>query len=102
MPAEDLLSIDCIITVKEERRQTRCADGNCNVLLRRQAKIDAPDALQRAVEANVIVQPEHLRSHASVAEKLKADRLRLHGWAYHIATGDVTVYDADQSQFVPL
>jgi carbonic anhydrase len=65
-------------------------------------QLDAPDALERAIEANVIVQLDHLRSHPSVAEKLAAGRLKLHGWVYHIATGEVTSYDAERRAFVPL
>ena len=65
-------------------------------------QLDAPDALQRAVEANVIVQLDHLRSHPSVADRLNAGRIKLHGWVYAIATGEVTSYDADRREFVPL
>jgi carbonic anhydrase len=65
-------------------------------------ELDAPDALQRAVEANVIVQLDHLRSHPAVAEKLQAGRIQLHGWVYHIATGEVTSYQPDRREFVPL
>ena len=64
--------------------------------------LDAPDALQRAVEANVIVQLDHLRSHPSVADALNTGRIQLHGWVYHIATGEVTTYHPDQREFVPL
>jgi carbonic anhydrase len=65
-------------------------------------QLDAPDALERAIEANVIVQLDHLRSHPSVAEKLSNGRVRLHGWVYHIATGEVMSYDANHREFVPL
>jgi carbonic anhydrase len=65
-------------------------------------RLDAPDALERAVEANVIVQLDHLRTHPSVAESLAARRLQLHGWVYHIATGEVTVYDAANKRFAPI
>jgi carbonic anhydrase len=64
--------------------------------------LDRPDALQRAVEANVIVQLDHLRTHPAVIEALAAGRIRLHGWVYHIATGEVTAYNADWREFVPL
>jgi carbonic anhydrase len=64
--------------------------------------LDAPDALQRAVEANVIVQLDHLRTHPAVADKLQAARINLHGWVYDIGTGAVTRYDAEKKQFVPL
>ena len=63
---------------------------------------DAPDALERAVEANVIVQLDHLRTHPSVADALAAGRLVLHGWVYHIATGEVTAYDERRREFAPL
>ncbi|MCI0335649.1 MAG: carbonic anhydrase [Planctomycetes bacterium] len=65
-------------------------------------RLDAPDALQRAVEANVIVQLDHLRTHPSVAEKLVAGQIELHGWVYGIATGEVASYDAERREFVPL
>ena len=65
-------------------------------------QLDAPDALQRAVEANVIVQLDHLRTHPAVGDALDSGRIKLHGWVYHIATGEVTAYDAEQKRFVPL
>jgi carbonic anhydrase len=65
-------------------------------------QLDRPDALQRAVEANVIVQLDHLRTHPAVAEALSVGRIRLHGWVYHIATGEVTSYNADWCEFVPV
>ena len=65
-------------------------------------ELGASNALQRAVEANVIVQLDHLRSHPAVAEKLVLGRIDLHGWVYHIATGEVTSYDADRREFAPL
>jgi carbonic anhydrase len=65
-------------------------------------QLDRPDALQRSVEANVIVQLDHLRTHPAVAEALGAGRIRLHGWVYHIATGEVTSYNADWREFVPV
>jgi carbonic anhydrase len=64
--------------------------------------LERPDALQRAVEANVIVQLDHLRTHPAVAEALNAGRIRLHGWVYHIATGEVTAYNTDWREFVAL
>lgn len=64
--------------------------------------LSSPAALQRAVEANVIVQLEHLRTHPSVATALAAGRLDLHGWVYDIATGQVTSYREEEREFAPL
>jgi carbonic anhydrase len=65
-------------------------------------RLNAPDALERAVEANVIVQLDHLRTHPAVSEALRTHKINLHGWVYHIATGEVTVYDTNSREFVPL
>jgi len=64
--------------------------------------LDGPNVLQRAIEANVLVQLGHLRAHASVAEALDAGRLNLHGWSYDIASGEIRAYDETWQQFVPL
>lgn len=62
----------------------------------RQTRIDA------AIEANVLAQIENLQSHAVVAEAREADQLRLHGWVWDIATGQVRAFDAEAGEFAPL
>jgi carbonic anhydrase len=64
--------------------------------------LNTPDALERAVEANVVAQLGHLRTHPSVAEALAAGRLDLHGWVYEIATGQVTSYREEERKFATL
>jgi carbonic anhydrase len=65
-------------------------------------QLDVHDALERAVEANVIVQLDHLRSHPSVAEALGRGRLALHGWVYNFVTGSVLAYQEQDRSFAPL
>ncbi len=55
-----------------------------------------------AIEENVLVQLENLRTHPVVAAGLARDRLKLHAWVYKIETGDVFAYDAERGQFVPV
>lgn len=64
--------------------------------------LDGPNAQERAVEANVLVQLGHLRSHPSVSAALAASRLTLHGWVYDIASGEVRAYNETWQQFAPL
>jgi carbonic anhydrase len=64
--------------------------------------VNAPDAMERAVAANVVVQLDNLLTHPSVAAAVDEGRLELHGWVYDFVTGAVTTYkDRDQS-FAPL
>jgi carbonic anhydrase len=58
--------------------------------------------LALAIEKNVLVQLEHLKSYASVAAALGNRALRLHGWVYHFERGQVDVYDPVTGGFVPL
>jgi carbonic anhydrase len=60
------------------------------------------DRLNLAVEQNVLVQMDHLRTHPAVAAALGEKRLKLHGWVYHFETGRVMAYDSAVERFVPL
>lgn len=55
-----------------------------------------------AVEENVLVQLENLRTHPVVATHLRRGTLHLHGWVYKIETGEVFAYDVATGQFLPL
>ena len=55
-----------------------------------------------AIRENVLVQLDHLRTHPSVATRLRRRDLRLHGWVYSIGTGEVWVYDSEKKDFVDL
>lgn len=58
--------------------------------------------LMAAIEENVLVQLENLRTLPAVASRLLKGDLHLHGWVYKIETGDVFAYDLVSGQFVPI
>ena len=58
--------------------------------------------LTLAVEENVLVQLENLRTHPSVAAALSRGQLKLHGWVYKFETGEVFAFNPDRSQFLAL
>ncbi|MBN7798953.1 carbonic anhydrase [Parahaliea mediterranea] len=51
---------------------------------------------------NIALQMQHLRTHPTVAAKLAAGKVTLHGWLYNIGTGEVLRYDAESRAMVPL
>jgi carbonic anhydrase len=55
-----------------------------------------------AIEENVLVQIEHLRTHPTVRAAMAEKALHIHGWVYTIETGEVHAYDNDLGQFLPL
>lgn len=58
--------------------------------------------LTTAVEENVLVQLENLRTHPAVAVGLARGKLKLHGWVYKIETGQIFAFDPPTGQFVSL
>lgn len=54
------------------------------------------------LEQNVLLQLQHLRTHPSVAARVAAGTLTVHGWVYDIKTGVVTAFDEAQNRFVPV
>lgn len=58
-----------------------------------------PEFLLELAERNVVAQLRNLRSHPSVAARLEAGNLALHGWVYHIGSGTVTAWDEASGKF---
>lgn len=63
---------------------------------------DFDTVLNIAVQENVLVQIEHLKTLPCVKKKLEAGELELHAWTYKIETGIVFIYDAEKEAFLPL
>ncbi|MCU1262108.1 MAG: Carbonate dehydratase [Bryobacterales bacterium] len=58
--------------------------------------------LHLLAEENIVAQIENLKTHPAVAARLARGELQLHGWFYHIHSGDITTYDAQAGRFAPL
>lgn len=55
-----------------------------------------------AVEENVLLQLENLRSFKFIANRLDAGKLKINGWVFKIATGEVFDFDPHSGQFLRL
>lgn len=53
----------------------------------------AASNLDSLIEANVMLQLEHLKDYPGVQAKLDAGEIHLHGWVYDIGSGDVRSHD---------
>jgi carbonic anhydrase len=62
--------------------------------------LEGDSLLTAAVEENVLVQIENLRTLPAVAARLARGDLHLHAWVYEIETGEVFAYDVASGQFV--
>ena len=84
------------------RRWLEHAETTRRILKEKYADLSPTSFLEAAVQENVLVQLENLRTHPFVAAALAKKELHLHGWIYRLATGEVLAYEPDREQFVPL
>jgi carbonic anhydrase len=68
----------------------------------RYGSLDGEARVTAAVQENVLVQLENLRSFEFVARRLDAGVLKMSGWVFKIATGEVFDYDPVPEQFLQL
>lgn len=60
------------------------------------------DKINIAIQENVLIQLEHIRTHPSVAAALVQSSIQLHGWVYKIQTNEVFSYHPQTGQFMPV
>jgi carbonic anhydrase len=80
----------------------RHAESTARIIRDNYAHLDGPPRLTAAIEENVLVQLEHLRTLPAVGSRLVKGDLKLHGWVYKIETGEVFAFEPSTGQFVPL
>ncbi|MDP9035735.1 MAG: carbonic anhydrase [Myxococcota bacterium] len=68
----------------------------------RYGHLDGDARKTAAAQENVLIQLENLRSFDFVARRLDAGTLKMRGWVFKIASGDVYDYDPVSGQFLQL
>jgi carbonic anhydrase len=78
------------------------AEAACRIVKEKyqELPIEAQESL--AIEQNVLMQIDNLRTHPCVAEALARGDVNLFGWVYHIETGEMSAYDPALARFRPL
>lgn len=90
-------AVDALPRVKEWLGFSKAAVETTNVLGK---GLSDDERLLMLLEQNVVLQLRHLKTHPTVARRLAAGDLEVHGWLYDIRTGDVHAYDEAQGKFV--
>jgi carbonic anhydrase len=75
------------------------AEATRTILSANYADREGDALLNIAIQENVLVQLQNLRTLPSVAARLAGGTLDLHGWVYKLETGDVFAYDGETGQF---
>jgi carbonic anhydrase len=78
------------------------AEAARRIVQERYSDLGKETLLNVAIQENVLVQLENLRTHPAVAKALARESLNLHGWVYKFETGQVFGYDPRHGQFLEL
>ena len=99
---EALLHPERVEHLTHDRQWLAQADRVRTIVADRYGHLDEAARMIAAVEENVLVQLENLRSYPFVARRLEEGKLRMNGWVFKIDTGEVFDFDPANGQFVPL
>lgn len=75
------------------------ADKTLDIVKRDYERLDEKAKVNAAIQVNVLVQLENLKSLPCLSKKIESGDITLHGWIYDIASGDVFILNAAEKQF---
>jgi carbonic anhydrase len=81
------------------KRWVAQSDRVRDIVRERYADLEGDALLTAAAEENVLVQLEHLREYAFIADRLDRGSLHLAGWVFKIETGSVFEFNPESGQF---
>jgi len=84
------------------RQWLELAEATRQIVREKYRGLSEKELLDAAIQENVLVQLENLRTYPAVAARLASGKLQLHGWVYRIETGEVLAYDARSKVFLPV
>jgi carbonic anhydrase len=75
------------------------AEGTRRILWNAYQGCTREQLIEVAIQENVLVQLENLRTHPCVDRRLKDGSLKLHGWVFTIESGEIYVYEPAHERF---
>jgi len=97
-----LLQPETLVSLPDFAFWLRHAESTRRIVGENYSHLDGDRLVTAAVEENVLVQLENMRTLPAVASRLAQGDIHLHGWVYKIETGEVFAYDTANGQFIPL
>jgi carbonic anhydrase len=99
---EGALKPELLKTLPHVREWLAHAQGALDYVDQNSEGLSEDERMALLLEENVRLQLEHLKTHPSVAARIKKGDVQLHGWVYDIKTGGVEAWDEDQQKFLPV
>jgi carbonic anhydrase len=97
-----ILNPDRIAHLKFVSRWVAASSKIPGLLRERYGHLDGEARMTAAVEENVLLQLENLRTFDFVSERLDKGALTMSGWVFKIATGEIFDFEPESGQFLKL
>ncbi|MFO0844146.1 MAG: carbonic anhydrase [Gemmataceae bacterium] len=94
-----LLNADNLADLPAVRAWFSHAEATRRIVKERFRQLSPQEQEKLAIETNVLVQIDNLRTHPSVAAAVAQGELSIFGWTYRIETGEVMAYDPPRGRF---
>ena len=88
--------------LKHVREWLTYSEAAVQIVTENHPELEGEAKLNAVIEQNIVQQMHHVMTHPYVAARHAAGQLRIHGWMYHIKTGEVTAYHEPSRRFVPV
>lgn len=97
-----LLKMDDLHELPAVRKWFHHAEATRRIVRDRFRHLPREAQVDLAIEQNVLVQIDNLRTHPCVAVALANRELNVFGWVYRIETGEVMAFDPTLGRYLPL
>lgn len=95
-PPEKLLDLDLVHKWVDQAAHLR------HIIQIRFGHLKGKHKVLAAIEQNVLIQLADLLTYPFVQKRVDEGRLQLHGWVFHIGSGQVTSYERETDRFIDL
>jgi carbonic anhydrase len=97
-----LLNPEAVASMPSLVRWLEHAESTRRIVQDKYPDREGPAQLNVAVQENVLMQLENLKTHPTIASALARGQIKLHGWVYKIESGEVFSYTPESGQFASL
>lgn len=97
-----ILNPESMANLKYLKRWLGQTENVRKVIQERYGHLDEAARMTAAVGENVLAQLENLREYPFIAARLDDHTLRMSGWVFDFASGEVYDYDPEKGEFLPL
>jgi carbonic anhydrase len=96
---QGLLQMDKLESMPAVKKWLKHTERTVEILARDYCDLDWECKISAAIQVNVLVQLENLRTLPCIAKRVMKREIELHGWVYDIESGEVFIFDPIDEEF---